>query len=87
MSTIGELSKRLLSRRPKVEPIFNQRFLQHGTNILVETSETNGTSVHQSDVTGVRNKKCRFGKIIGGFMGFLILGYVVRRTLTLLKKN
>jgi hypothetical protein len=29
MSTIGELSKRLLSRRPNVEPILSQQFLQH----------------------------------------------------------
>jgi hypothetical protein len=73
MSTIEELSKRLLSRRPKVETILSQRFLQHGTNVLIETSETSGTSVDQSDVTGIRNKKDTFGKIIQGFLGFLIL--------------
>jgi hypothetical protein len=49
MSTIGELSKRLLSRRPNVEPILSQQFLQQGTNILVETSETRSTSVDQDD--------------------------------------
>jgi hypothetical protein len=49
MSTIGELSKRLLSRRPMVEPILSQQFLQHGTNILVETSEARSTSVDQDD--------------------------------------
>jgi hypothetical protein len=74
MSTIGELSKRLLSRRPKVEPILGQQFLQHNTNILIETSETSGTSVDQSNVTGIRNKKDSFGKIIQGLLGFLILG-------------
>lgn len=47
MSTIGELSKRLLSRMPNVEPILSQQFLQHDTNILVETSETRSTSVDQ----------------------------------------
>jgi hypothetical protein len=49
MSTIGDLSKRLLSRMPNVEPILSQQFLQHGTNILVETSETRSTSVDQDD--------------------------------------
>ena len=49
MSTIGEFSKRLLSRRPKVEPILSKQFLQQGTNILVETSETRSTSVDQDD--------------------------------------
>jgi hypothetical protein len=38
MSTIGELSKRLQSRRPKVEPILGRLFLQHGKTLLVETS-------------------------------------------------
>jgi hypothetical protein len=49
MSTIGELSKRLLSRMSNVEPILSQQFLQHDTNILVETSETRSTSVDQDD--------------------------------------
>jgi hypothetical protein len=49
MSTIGELSKRLLSRMPNVEPILSQQFLQHDTNILVETSETKCTSVDQDE--------------------------------------
>ncbi|XP_059444842.1 uncharacterized protein LOC132176600 [Corylus avellana] len=48
-STIGELSKRLLSRRPNVEPILSQQFLQQGINILVETSETRSTSVDQDN--------------------------------------
>jgi hypothetical protein len=49
MSTIGELSKRLLSRRPMVEPILSQQFLQQGTSILVETSEATSTSVDQDN--------------------------------------
>jgi hypothetical protein len=49
MSTIGELSKRLLSRRPNVELILSQQFLQHSTNILVEASEARSTSVDQDD--------------------------------------
>ena len=49
MSTIGELSKRLLSRRPNVEPILSQQFFEQRTNILVETSETRSTSVDQDD--------------------------------------
>jgi hypothetical protein len=47
MAAIGELSKRLLSRWPNVEPILSQQFSQQGTNILVETSETRSTSVDQ----------------------------------------
>jgi hypothetical protein len=49
MSTIGELSKRLLSRRPNVELILSQQFLQHSTNILVEASEARSTSIDQDD--------------------------------------
>jgi len=49
MSIIGELSKRLLSRRPMVEPILSQQFLQQGTSILVETSEATSTSVDQDN--------------------------------------
>jgi hypothetical protein len=49
MSTIRALSKRLLSRRPMVEPILSRQFLRHGTNILVETSEARSTSVDQDD--------------------------------------
>jgi hypothetical protein len=69
LSTIGELSKRLVSRRPNVEPILSQQFLQHGTNIVVETSASSSTSVDQNDVTGLRNeglksdKKDTFGRI------------------------
>jgi len=57
MSTIVEISKRLLSRRPKVEPILSQLFLQHGTNLLVETSETSNTSVDQDDEDSGSNGK------------------------------
>ena len=49
MSTIGELSKTLLSRWPNVEPILSQQFLQQGINILVETSESRSTSVVDQD--------------------------------------
>ncbi|KAM3753517.1 hypothetical protein ACB098_03G099900 [Castanea mollissima] len=38
MSTIQELCKRLLSRRPNLEPILSKQFLQLGTNLVVETS-------------------------------------------------
>jgi hypothetical protein len=49
MSTIGELSKRLLSRWPNVEPILSQQFLQRGINILVEISESRSASVVDQD--------------------------------------
>ena len=38
MSTIQELCKRLLSRRPNLEPILSKQLLQLGTNLVVETS-------------------------------------------------
>ena len=38
MSTIQELCKRFLSRRPNLEPILSKQFLQQGTNLVVETS-------------------------------------------------
>ena len=38
MSTIQELCKRLLSRKPNLEPILRKQFLQLGTNLVVETS-------------------------------------------------
>nr|XP_023876777.1 uncharacterized protein LOC111989221 [Quercus suber] len=38
MSTIQELCKRLLSRRPNLEPTLSKQFLQLGTNLVVETS-------------------------------------------------
>ena len=38
MSTIQELCKRLLSRRPNLEPILSKQFLQLGTNLVVETT-------------------------------------------------
>ena len=38
MSTIQELCKRLLSRKPNLEPILSKQFLQLGTNLVVETS-------------------------------------------------
>ncbi|GMY18033.1 tpr and ankyrin repeat-containing protein 1 [Fagus crenata] len=54
MSTIGELSQRLLSRRPNVEPILSQLFLQPGTNLVVETSD--GLSIEQCDVKDSNSK-------------------------------
>jgi hypothetical protein len=54
MSTIGELSQRLLSRRPNVEPILSQLFLQPGTNLVVETSD--GLSTEQCDVKDSNSK-------------------------------
>ncbi|XP_065632688.1 uncharacterized protein LOC111996915 isoform X2 [Quercus suber] len=38
MSTIQELCKRLLSRRPNLEPMLSKQLLQLGTNLVVETS-------------------------------------------------
>ena len=38
MSTIRELCKRLLSRRPNLEPTLSKLFFQQGTNLVVETS-------------------------------------------------
>ena len=38
MSTIQELCKRFLSRRPNLEPILSKQFLQLGTNLVVENS-------------------------------------------------
>ena len=40
MSTIQELCNRLLSRRPNLEPILSKQFLQLGTNLVVETSDS-----------------------------------------------
>ncbi|XP_042981748.1 uncharacterized protein LOC122311306 isoform X1 [Carya illinoinensis] len=45
MSTIGELSKRLQSRRQHVEPFLNRLFLQLTTIHPVETSKADSTSV------------------------------------------
>ncbi|KAG6655274.1 hypothetical protein CIPAW_05G204100 [Carya illinoinensis] len=47
MSTIGELSKRLQSRRQHVEPFLNKLFLQLTTIHPVETSEIDNTSVNR----------------------------------------
>ncbi|KAG7980453.1 hypothetical protein I3843_05G183000 [Carya illinoinensis] len=49
MSTIGELSKRLQSRRQHVEPFLNKLFLQLTTIHPVETSEIDNTSVNRYD--------------------------------------
>ncbi|KAM4119943.1 hypothetical protein ACJW30_03G097500 [Castanea mollissima] len=49
MSTIQELCKRLLSRRPNLEPILSKQFLQLGTNLVVETSGSI-SNVQQCDV-------------------------------------
>ena len=49
MSTIQELCKRLLSRRPNLEPILSKQFLQLGTNLVVETSG-NISNEQQCDV-------------------------------------
>ncbi len=48
MSTIGELSNRLLSRRPNVEPILSQLFLGPSTNLVVDTSDS--LSIEQCDL-------------------------------------
>jgi hypothetical protein len=53
MSTIGELSNILLSRRPNVEPILSQLFLQQGTILVVETVD--GLSIEQCDVSKSKN--------------------------------
>jgi hypothetical protein len=53
MSTIGELSKRLLSRRPNVEPILSQLFLQPGTNLVAKTYSL---SIKQCDVKDGNSK-------------------------------
>ena len=49
MSTIRELCKRLLSRRPNLEPILSKLFFQQGTNLVVETSG-NVSNEQQCDV-------------------------------------
>ena len=49
MSTIQELCKRLLSRRPNLEPILSKLFFQQGTNLVVETSG-NVSNEQQCDV-------------------------------------
>ena len=49
MSTIQELCKRLLSRRPNLEPILSKLFFQQGTNHVVETSG-NISNEQQCDV-------------------------------------
>ncbi|KAM3753439.1 hypothetical protein ACB098_03G094400 [Castanea mollissima] len=49
MSTIRELCKRLLSRRPNLEPVLSKLFFQQGTNLVVETSG-NISNEQQCDV-------------------------------------
>jgi hypothetical protein len=53
MSTIGELSNILLSRRPNVEPILSQLFLQQGTILVVKT--VYGLSIEQCGVSKSKN--------------------------------
>ena len=56
MSTIQELCKRLLSRRPNLEPILSKQLLQLGTNLVVETSGSisNDSSVMSTVIAKLR---------------------------------
>lgn len=49
MSTIGELSRRLQSRRPIVEPFLSQLFVQHGSKLVVGDEKDSDSRAEVND--------------------------------------